>query len=396
MKICIISIHFLETTFPLAKHISDCGHDVSLYCVFPKENRKGFVIDYTPYNVKSGFDSQYNDVVYKWKLKEYLKNIKIYTFFFTHISKNPISNIFLGLKLAFNIKRKKYDVVHFIGDSPFFNILYFFIQKRNIVHTLHEVTSHDLITQSPWYQDILLNKLQNRNVELIFHSEISLNRFRDFKNKKNRKKNPSDNLNVVHFGLFETYRCFEEDEEISEEEATILYFGRILPYKGLKYLIDAVKIMQDDLVITKLIIAGNGTIDVDTKSINNIEIYNKLLTNIEIIRLIKRSKVIVCPYISASQSGIPMVAYLFGKPVIATNVGGFPEVIENYKTGILVPPCDSKSLADAIRILVTKPKLIEDMKSIIGIKYSHSDYAWSEIAKQTIYIYEKVISRLCS
>ena len=56
----------------------------------------------------------------------------------------------------------------------------------------------------------------------------------------------------------------------------------------------------------------------------------------------------VLPYESATQSGIVQIAYGFRKPVIVTDVGGLPEVVEDDVTGMIVPPFDDDALADAI------------------------------------------------
>ena len=58
--------------------------------------------------------------------------------------------------------------------------------------------------------------------------------------------------------------------------------------------------------------------------------------------------VVVLPYITATQSGIIQIAYNYNKPVITTNVGGLPEVVEVGKTGFIVPPKNPQSLAQAI------------------------------------------------
>ena len=65
----------------------------------------------------------------------------------------------------------------------------------------------------------------------------------------------------------------------------------------------------------------------------------------------KRSKGIVCPYIGASQSGLVQTAMVFGKPVVATRVGAFPEIIKEGVNGHLANPSDAKDLARSIHCL---------------------------------------------
>jgi glycosyltransferase involved in cell wall biosynthesis len=58
--------------------------------------------------------------------------------------------------------------------------------------------------------------------------------------------------------------------------------------------------------------------------------------------------VVVLPYIDVTQSGVVQLAFGFGVPVITTRVGGLPEVVVNGETGLLVTPCDSRLLAEAV------------------------------------------------
>lgn len=68
------------------------------------------------------------------------------------------------------------------------------------------------------------------------------------------------------------------------------------------------------------------------------------------------------PYVHASQSGIIPLAYGFGKPVIATRVGGLPEQIVENETGMLVTPGNETELADAILNLLGNDVQLEYMK----------------------------------
>lgn len=60
------------------------------------------------------------------------------------------------------------------------------------------------------------------------------------------------------------------------------------------------------------------------------------------------SDLVVLPYVSATQSGIVQIAYHYDRPVVATRVGGLPEVVVDGKTGCLVEPRDSDALAEAV------------------------------------------------
>ena len=96
--------------------------------------------------------------------------------------------------------------------------------------------------------------------------------------------------------------------------------------------------------------------------------------------------VVVLPYTDASSSGVIPVAYAFEKPVVATNVGGLPEMVENGETGYLVPPRNPQAIADAVISLIEnrdqrrrmgrrgKEKLLEECGPEIVAKKSEEVY----------------------
>ena len=82
-----------------------------------------------------------------------------------------------------------------------------------------------------------------------------------------------------------------------------------------------------------------------------IEIANRYLKAKEVSEYFSRADVIILPYKDASGTGVIPLAYHNGKPVIATNVGGLPELVEDKISGLLIPPNDSIALAGAIEKL---------------------------------------------
>jgi glycosyltransferase involved in cell wall biosynthesis len=77
-------------------------------------------------------------------------------------------------------------------------------------------------------------------------------------------------------------------------------------------------------------------------------IVDKYIPNEEVGLYFSAADVVVLPYISASQSGIIQIAYGFNRPVITTDVGGLPDVVEDGVTGFIVPARNSKALSDSI------------------------------------------------
>lgn len=89
----------------------------------------------------------------------------------------------------------------------------------------------------------------------------------------------------------------------------------------------------------------------------------------------------VCPYTDATQSGVIMSAFAFSKPVIATNVGGLPEMVRHQQYGMIIKEKDVDALADSIISLWNQPCLVNTYSENIKKDYDTGDLSWETIAK---------------
>ncbi|MFH1149456.1 MAG: glycosyltransferase [Actinomycetota bacterium] len=143
---------------------------------------------------------------------------------------------------------------------------------------------------------------------------------------------------------------------MDEGARVALYFGHVRPYKGLSHLVEALPAVVEAVDRFHLLIVGEfwesrrdyeeciealGTRD-------RVTIVDRYVRNEEVGRYFSAADLVVLPYVTASASGILQIAYAFSKPVVTTRVGGLPEVVEEGRTGFLVPPGDPRALADAI------------------------------------------------
>lgn len=161
-------------------------------------------------------------------------------------------------------------------------------------------------------------------------------------------------------GFHPIYDCYGEESSAAElspqEEKTLLFFGLIKPYKGLDVLLKALKQVQKRISGVRLIIAGevygkpNPYLElIRTLGLgDSVETQFRYITDKEIAGIFQRSQVCILPYKSATQSGVIATSYNFNLPVIASDVGGLSEYIEEGVTGMLVPPNDPEALAAAI------------------------------------------------
>ena len=193
----------------------------------------------------------------------------------------------------------------------------------------------------------------------------------------------------VRLAVHPTYNAFKLEEmsketargriNVSEDTKILLFFGFVREYKGLKYLIKAMpKITKEDKDIRLFIVGDFGDdkqeyIDlINNNGKENITVVDGYIPDKEVEKYFAASDLIVLPYESATQSGIVQIAYGFGKPVVATNVGGLPEVVTDGKTGYIANPQDSDDLADKIIRFFNENKAEEFAKEIENEAYRFS------------------------
>lgn len=385
MKICVVTYAFYTSTIPLTRYLAELGHEVDLFCITGSRSADHFTINLTGYDAPDGFipDSKLEQVISK-DILEYLKPLHDFKIFVFNKQRRNLyfKYLFSILALSRYLKSQKYDIVHFIGQ----NDIYLFLSRLLSypkVFTFHEVM---LRTENhPPSRYKLVDFVSTRSNNVIFHS---LNIKKDYLENFSPKNKL---VTVIKFGLFETYRLFPV--QASEEPRTLLFYGVILPYKGLEYLLEAFRIVENEIKDIKLIIAGRGTIYFEKSllDIDGIELINRTISEEELVRLNKRASVVVCPYISASQSGIPVTSFIFDKPVLATNVEGISEYVTHGKTGYLVPPADSKALAEGIKKLLLDQSLRKRITENIVQMNNNGRSEWVSIAEKTVEIYRNEI-----
>ena len=135
----------------------------------------------------------------------------------------------------------------------------------------------------------------------------------------------------------------------------ILFFGFVREYKGLKYLLRALPEVLDEMDVTLLVVGefwkdkGEYIRLVDELELGgHVVLVDRYVPNEQVGDFFAACDLVVQPYTSATGSGVIQVAFGFGKPVIATQVGCLTEVISEGKTGYLVPPGEPGGIAQAI------------------------------------------------
>jgi glycosyltransferase involved in cell wall biosynthesis len=182
-------------------------------------------------------------------------------------------------------------------------------------------------------------------------------------------------------------------------ERVILFFGLLAPSKGLDDLIDGFALALQNCR-AKLLIAGYPTKHINMEElrerIRNHGISDDVILDLRYIPfsqlrpLMDIAAVAVYPYHSSTQSGALQVAYTFGKPVIATAIGGLPEAVENGKNGFLVPVHSPAALAEKIAFFVNNPAATEEMGRA-SRRLAETRFSWQSVAKTMRPVFEGLI-----
>jgi glycosyltransferase involved in cell wall biosynthesis len=143
---------------------------------------------------------------------------------------------------------------------------------------------------------------------------------------------------------------------VPDEGPLLLFFGFVRPYKGLRFLLQALPRVRARLPKVHLLVAGEFWQDKDTylelvDQLNlwpTVTLLDYYLPNEEASLCFSAADVVVLPYVRASQSAVIPLAFGYGRPVITTAVGGLVDLVRDGENGLLIPPGDSEALATAV------------------------------------------------
>jgi glycosyltransferase involved in cell wall biosynthesis len=156
----------------------------------------------------------------------------------------------------------------------------------------------------------------------------------------------------------------------------LLFFGRLLPYKGLDRLIEAMRLLEADDFPARLRLVGQGPLELGPLP-GNIDLERRWAPEEEIPELFAKADLTVLPYQEASQSGVLPIAAHLGLPSLVTPVGGLLEQVDGGKAGFVAGDVSAQGLADAIKRIFSDPEGYRALSE--KLLRSGSDGQWAEI-----------------
>jgi len=202
---------------------------------------------------------------------------------------------------------------------------------------------------------------------------------------------------VFHYGVDEPH--YESGEGTGNDNIDLLMFGTIKRYKGVETAIRAISKMDENIQSKiQLTIAGRPKADIQAyqkmaSELNvedNIEWITRFIEKEEVDQLFKTCDIVALPYKNADQSGVLMSALPYGKPVVASNIGGFQEILDDGTHGYLFPPGNSDELSKALSKLAVNPDLRNLMGENVRELSKSQKYSWEKIASETLDVYKSL------
>ncbi len=138
-------------------------------------------------------------------------------------------------------------------------------------------------------------------------------------------------------------------------------FGRMEAYKGIEVLLDMAKILHAESFPFELTIAGRGPemerLAGPFGQLPEVRLLNGFVSPNDAIASIQEAECVMLPYLNATQSGVLAAAFAGRRYVIASGIGGIPDIVSNGENGLLVPAGDATALAEAVKSISRDPPL---------------------------------------
>lgn len=307
-----------------------------------------------------------------------------------------------GVRRGLLARQVSADVVHLQIIAPWADAfqLPFQTRKNVLVCTVHDVVPH--VFRLPPTLSIALRKVCYSVADgLVFHSEANVEQFKGVYGEARAKR-----AVIPHGLVWEGPVSDSQRREarlrlgIPIDRRVLLFFGELRPNKGLDVLLDAFSELACGGCNPYLVIAGRVHPAVDVAG------YERRIARLpdgsyrwsrgwvpqdEVGLYFRAASLVVLPYTQfGSQSGVLMKAYSYGCPVVATDVGSLGETIRADQTGLVVPPGRSDRLSSTIERLLHQSSLLHELRSNIAA-VANTKYAWSNVARSTIELYERVL-----
>lgn len=290
-----------------------------------------------------------------------------------------------NLLLLLFLIRNKFDIIHLTWPANVYEFI-IYILRRRMVLTVHDPFPHTGLDTAIVR---LRRKVAFRMIpKFIILNEAQRQQFLDFYHL------PSSVVYNSRLSCYTYLRSVTPDRSLVPQGPYLLFVGKISQYKGVDYLLPAMEKVHEAYPDVRLIVAGSGRYHFDIshyRQLPYVDIRNRFIPDEELVALIQGAQFMVCPYTDATQSGVVMSAFAFGTPVVATRVGGLPEMLGQGQLGMLIEERNVEAIANAIKQLLAHPEEVQSYRKAIAQAYgANGSLSWDEVAKDMASVYRSI------
>jgi glycosyltransferase involved in cell wall biosynthesis len=197
-------------------------------------------------------------------------------------------------------------------------------------------------------------------------------------------------VHVIPHGAL-THLAGDGERPFDTDKPVVLFFGLLRDYKGLDLLLDAWPSVKDE---AELWIVGMPRIDLaplQARAGDVVRFVPRFVSDAELAGYFAHAELVVLPYREADQSGVLFTALAFGKPLVLSDVGGFPELAAETGAARTFPAGDAAALAQALRELLGDPAERARM-SAAARAAAGGRYSWESVAQETLGLYRELLA----
>lgn len=252
-------------------------------------------------------------------------------------------------------------------------------RRRPLVLTAHDI----LPREARPGQRAAQRRLYGRFDAVVAHSEHGRRRLIDELGVEAAR------VHVIPHGVFAhlAEQRLPEAPPFETDLPVVLCFGLMRPYKGIDVLLEAWRGIEG----AELWIAGMPRMDIEpllAAAPPGVRFVPRFIGDTELPGYFRAASLVVLPYREIDQSGVLFTALAFGKPLLLSDVGGFPEVAATGAARI-VPAGDPSALHDALAALLADPSALGEMAAQAA-GAGQGEYSWESIARRTIELYRRL------
>lgn len=357
-------------SFSLATALKDIGNDVTLAIDQKKENEG------CECNKLRWFNTDEKNIGKLAKLTNYFNSYK---------------------KLFEHIKKGNYQILHtqWLIFSP---VDYYFLKKiKKQTGVRLVITIHDILPFNQKFYDYRYHKKIYELADVIIvQADNNIQRFDElFPNMAGKE------IMIPHGHFLDYAEPVDKNTarahlKLSEDKRIILFFGQIKKVKGVGLLLEAFAKIREYYPDLLLVIAGSVWKDdfsqyqeiIDRNEMNEaVKTDIRYIPDEEIKYYYSAADFCVLPYLDVYQSGVVQLTYAYKKPVVATEIGAFKEVILEGESGFMCEPNNVESLSSALKMMLDSDARYDEMGQA-GYNYIKEKFSWVKIAERITELYQ--------